>query len=728
MPGFASTHTDEVLGAIEDVVSTMKDAETGQRGYLLTGEDSYLEPYNSAVTAIQDKVRRLRQLAENSPRQQARIGIMEEQILAELKELSRTITLRRKDPQAARQIVLTGAGKKLMDAIRAQGESMQQDERDLLAVCERQSGQSFAVAVFTTFLTFALGMGMVATLVYLGHRQLSERKLAERVQARLAAIVESSDDAILSKDLNGIIQTWNDGASRLFGYRADEVVGRPITLLLPPERIHEEEQILARVRSGQRVEHMETVRVAKDGSLLDISLTVSPVKDRSGRIIGASKVARNITDRKRAESELNAAKEAAEAANRAKSQFLANMSHELRTPMNAIIGMTDLALGEELSLSLRDYLQTSKQSADSLLELLNEILDLSRIEAGGFELEATPFDLARTVEQVIKTLGVRACQKGLELLCDLGSAPTQLVGDPLRLRQVLLNLVTNAVKFTSKGAVVVSAAFDSLETKEVVLQFAVADTGIGITPEDQARIFTPFTQADASMTRRYGGTGLGLTITRRLVELMGGKLWVESEPGKGSIFRFTVRLGLQDDCEKELGLPVLKPVSPSALPTAIAAALGVQEQDSTTIVSSPAAPCDAPLRSLRILLAEDTSTNRKLFTTILAKRGHAVHVAHDGQQAVEALEQRDFDVVLMDVQMPVMDGFTATRAIRNLADPGKACVPIIALTAHALTGDADRCLSAGMDSYIRKPIDRAELIAQVEQFGGAARDIRRKVS
>ena len=291
----------------------------------------------------------------------------------------------------------------------------------------------------------------------------SERKQAEKLQARLAAIVESSDDAILSKDLNGIIQTWNAGAHRLFGYRAEEVIGQPVTLLLPPERLQEEAQILSRMRKGQRVEQMETVRVTKDGRRIDISLTVSPVKDRNGRIIGASKIARDITDRKRAESELKAAKEAAESANVAKSQFLANMSHELRTPMNAIIGMTDLALGEELSPTLRDYLQTAKQSADGLLELVNEILDLSRIEAGGFQLESTPFDLRKTVEQVVKTLGVRAYEKGLELVCDLGNVPTRLVGDPLRLRQVLVNLVGNAVKFTAKGTVVVSATVEASE-------------------------------------------------------------------------------------------------------------------------------------------------------------------------------------------------------------------------------------------------------------------------
>lgn len=558
------------------------------------------------------------------------------------------------------------------------------------------------------FDTLALGLGVVATLVYFMQRHLGAQKQAERLQARLAAIVESSDDAILSKDLNGIIQTWNAGARRLFGYQAEEVIGRPVTILLPPERIPEEEQILARVRSGQRVDHMETVRVAKDGKRIDISLTVSPVKDRNGRIIGASKIARDISDRKRAERELKAAKEAAEAANVAKSQFLAIMSHELRTPMNAILGMTGLALDEDLSATLRDYLQTVKQSADGLLELVDDILDLSRIEAGGLQLDSTPFDLGRTVEQVVKTLGVRAYEKGLELVCDLGEVPTQLVGDSLRLRQVLVNLVGNAIKFTAQGAVVVSAAVELAEGENIVIQFAVADTGIGIAPEDQERIFAPFTQADASTVRHYGGTGLGLAISRRLVDLMGGRIWVESAPGKGSTFRFTARLGLQGE--------------------AIAGALGIQEQAAKTAGPTPAAASETPSRLLQVLLAEDTRANQKLFSTILSKRGHSVQVAHDGQQALEAMDRQDFDVVLMDVQMPVMDGFVATRAIRNLADPKKARVPIIALTAHALTGDAGRCLDAGMDDYICKPIDREELIERVEQLAASASDDARGVA
>ena len=296
----------------------------------------------------------------------------------------------------------------------------------------------------------------------------------------------------------------------------------------------------------------ETLRTGKDyeldvpafrhGAVTWITTRGEAVRDATGRIVGLRGTIQDITERRRFEEALAAAKAAAEAANQAKSQFLANMSHELRTPLNAILGMTELALGEELSTTIREYLQTTKQSADSLLELLNEILDLARIEAGALQLESIAFDLRKTVEQVVKMLSGRAHEKGLRLLCDLGDLPTRLVGDPLRLRQILMNLAGNAVKFTNHGQVVISAVVKPAEqAQQLLFEFAVADTGIGIAPEYQGRIFAPFMQADSSTTREFGGSGLGLTITRQLVALMGGRIWVESEPGKGSTFRFTAR-------------------------------------------------------------------------------------------------------------------------------------------------------------------------------------------
>lgn len=390
--------------------------------------------------------------------------------------------------------------------------------------------------------------------------------------------------------------------------------------------------------------------------------------------------------------------QAAEAANAAKDQFLANVSHELRTPMAAILGMTELALRADLNPTVRDYLKTVKESADGLMLLLNEILDFSRIEAGGFQLESVPFRLRAALDQTLKTLGVRASEKGLQLVGDLPEdLPDRLVGDPLRLRQILTNLVGNAIKFTARGRVTVRVAALPLseeerggeEPEEVLLQFGVTDTGMGISPDDQQRIFAPFTQADASTTRQYGGTGLGLNIASSLVRLMGGRIWVESELGRGSTFHFTARF---QAASRSLGS-----ASQDELPA---------RRDATAV-----APC-----RLRVLLAEDTIPNQKLVLAILGERGHAVQIASNGRDAIELVQQQDFDLVLMDVQMPIVDGFQTTAAIRALPDSAKSRLPIVAMTAHAMVGDQQRCLAAGMDAYLTKPISSQQLIETVERL------------
>jgi two-component system, sensor histidine kinase and response regulator len=642
-----------------------------------------------------------------------------------------------------------------------------------------------------------------------------EKSVAERT-SYLNALIENSPVGILVLDSERLVKLCNPAFETLFQYTGLEVVGKAFDgLIADGDFLSEIREISRRTVDGEVV-NMITRCQRKDRSVVDVELhTVRLMVNR--KVEGTLYIYQDISVRKRAEEEMQRATKAAEASNRAKSEFLANMSHEIRTPMNGIIGMTDLALETNLSQEQREVLGMVKSSADSLLSLLNDILDFSKIEAGKLDFETIDFRLRDTLDETIRTLGLRAQQKGLELACHvLPDVPDGLQGDPTRIRQIVVNLLGNAIKFTSQGEVVIQVEIQEESADEVVLHFAVRDTGIGIPLEKQQLIFEAFTQTDSSTTRKYGGTGLGLAISSRLVNRMGGKIWVESEPDRGSTFHFTTRFqsqkissskyaplgaealrglsvlvvddnatnrrilqemllawqmnpeltesgpeavtllerantqgtpytlilldaqmpgmdgfsvverikqdaqvaksavimltsgGFRGDSARcrELGIQgyLTKPIKRSDLLEAIKVVLGSQ----TRVEASPSVVTVHSLREnrgrLRILLAEDNCVNQVLAVRLLERRGHAVAVAGNGKEALEALDKQAFDLVLMDVQMPEMDGLQATTAIRKREVKSGKHIPIIAMTAHAMAGDKERCLEAGMDDYITKPI------------------------
>jgi PAS domain S-box-containing protein len=689
----------------------------------------------------------------------------------------------------------------------------------------RRDGTEFPVELTITPIRFDTQYTFGAFVRDVTQRKQVEQALRES-ESKWRQLAETCPDTILTVDRDGVILFLNHSNP---GYPPVEVlIGTSVYNWVPREQHELFRETLKYVFSTGEITSFEVSSVRPDGAVDWWANRLGPMK-LNGEVKAVTVIASDITRRKRMEEELSKAKEAAEAASQAKSQFLANMSHEIRTPLNGILGMTELALDTKLTREQRDYLEMVKASADSLLTVINDILDFSKIEAQKLHMEAIDFNLCHALGDTLKVLAVRAEQKGLELVCHIApDVPGALNGDPARLRQVVVNLVGNAIKFTARGEVVIDVALEAQTDQEVVLHCAVRDTGIGIPVEKQQTIFEAFSQADVSTTRQYGGTGLGLTISARLVEMMGGRLWVESQAGTGSTFHFTARFREAEGLVASRamrpppsldGAPVLvvddnatnrqilaemltnwrmQPTLADGAGAALAAleqaaargepfplvlidammpevdgfslAEQIQRHPELTgavlmMLSSAARPEDStrcvelgiatyltkpikqselidailqvasgewrvesetpstlhppPSTRLRILLAEDNFINQRLVSRLLEKQGHKVELVNNGLEALAAVERDSFDLVLMDVQMPEMGGLEAATVIRRRESErggvtsSERRLPMIAMTAHAMKGDRERCLEAGLDAYVSKPVRAEELLEAI---------------
>ncbi|HWD51845.1 MAG TPA: ATP-binding protein [Acidimicrobiales bacterium] len=743
-----------VRSAIQNVTIDLVNAETGVRGFLLTRQASFLQPFLEAQASTAKDIGHLSNLVKDDPAEAGRAQQVKS--LAAIRLAHLQALLAATSVPASAELSLLAESKTSMDAVRAELSQMDHDEAGL------QASRTAANSRITTWFNVAIGVvigvgligGFVASLLFgisVSRRVRRLQENADRLQdevpltdlpsgddevGRLGAALGSAS-VLLSEKSQGLREAqefldhlitaspvvvlraaqvdpatddWgavyvSANAERIFGYSSDEILADPDFLLLvhPDDRRRLDEAFLTAIQEGGTELEFRLRHKAGDYRWVRTTLHSEPAE--SGMTLAMLGYLRDVTERKGMEADLRAARRAAVEAARIKSQFLATMSHEIRTPLNGVIGMTGLMLDTVLNPEQREYAETARASGEALLTVINDILDFSKIEAGKMLIETLDFDLRTVVEEGADLLAEQAHAKALELATRIDpDVPLDVSGDPGRLRQILLNLVSNAVKFTETGGVVVAVHLAPTESGGPgTVRFDVTDTGIGLSAEDQRRLFQSFSQVDASTSRRFGGTGLGLAISRQLVELMGGRIGVESQPGQGSTFWFT------------LPLPAAATRLPLGGPDMTGTELMAVDDDDALPTDPSSAGARANHRRHLLLVVEDNPVSQKVAARNLEKLGYRVDVAANGTEALDAVERQSYAAVLMDCQMPEMDGYTATAEIRRGEGPG-ARLPIIALTAGAMSGDRERALAAGMDDYLSKPLKVEALAAALQRW------------
>lgn len=691
------SHTQNVINEGQSILLNVEDIETAQRGYVITANEKFLIPYKNGVNELPRAHLRLSQLLHDNPAQKKLLAQINQLIIKKSLFAERVITVRTKVGfSAAQDLVESGEGESLMAEIRSLLERFIANEEAYLAARLSDSNQQFAHTA--TIILASIGLAILFVIITLyfflkdHNRRLVSEKNVKASEARIKKFLESLPLGVYVVSSDGVPFFTNSEAVRMLGEGIRSVNNYSNVseiyqsyIIGTDEPYPAEKRPVARVLRGESNICIEDVETEKDGIRIPLRINATHIADEEGNIEFAIAVFEDITSVKEAENELRKAKKLAEESSMLKEMFLANMSHEIRTPMNAVIGFTDLLLKRNLNEEEMGYVRIIKTSGENLLRIINDVLDISKIESGLMTFEVHPIDIQALFSSIHVMLAPKAKEKNLQLsFRNDSNIPNAILGDPTRLTQIILNLVGNAIKFTQDGSVDVSAKLIGREKEEIQIEFSVKDTGIGIPANKLETIFERFTQAEEHTTRKFGGTGLGLNIVKQLVELQGGNITVNSKEGQGSEFKFVLTFS----------------TSGEVVAAATKKKVGADELEQ--------------LRKLKILVVEDSPINVKFIFALFENNGITADHAENGKAAIEKMAETDYDIILMDIEMPEMNGYETTTHIRGVLE---SSVPIIAMTAHTMAGESEKCLQMGMNGYISKPIREDLLFSKMINVG-----------